>query len=195
MKVCEYCDTEWPDNVSVCSACGGNEFRHKCGNCGTVFDEGNFCPNCGVKAGEKAKKCPNCGKEYYSAACPDCGYTATKSANTGYTYGNTASSNVNVSAQTVKKRKTWLWVLGWIFIFPVPLTILIVRNQNLNKWVKTGIIAAAWIFYLLIGSTGPSSATIQTSDDLSASVVASEAYIKNLDFINSGNAQTADLYF
>ena len=23
-----------------------------------------------------------------------------------------------------KKRRTWLWVLGWIFIFPVPLTIL-----------------------------------------------------------------------
>ena len=28
-----------------------------------------------------------------------------------------------------KKRKTWLWVLGWICIFPVPLTILMLRKK------------------------------------------------------------------
>ena len=53
-----------------------------------------------------------------------------------------------------KKRKTWLWVLGWIFIFPVPLTILMLRNQKLSKPVKIGIIVAAWIVYLIIGLAG-----------------------------------------
>ena len=50
-----------------------------------------------------------------------------------------------------KNKKMVWWVLGWIFIFPVPLTILIARNQKLKIGAKTGIIAAGWIVYLLIG--------------------------------------------
>jgi len=26
-----------------------------------------YCPACGVKAGEEAKKCPHCGKRYWAA--------------------------------------------------------------------------------------------------------------------------------
>lgn len=148
MKVCKFCGTESPDSTAICSSCGGNEFKHKCGNCGTVFEEGNFCPKCGVKAGAKAKKCPNCGAEYYSAVCPDCGYTNN--------VGNTTVVYVNTAAKTVKKRKTWLWVLGWLFIFPVPLTILMVNNQKLNKGVKIGIIAISWILYVIIALAGGS---------------------------------------
>lgn len=48
----------------------------------------------------------------------------------------------------MKKNNTILWVLGWFFIFPVPLTILMIRNQKLDKKVKIGIIAAVWIVYL-----------------------------------------------
>ena len=44
--------------------------------------------------------------------------------------------------------------LGWIFIFPVPLTILLLRNKDMKPAVKYGIIAAAWIVYLLIGFSG-----------------------------------------
>ena len=51
-----------------------------------------------------------------------------------------------------KKNKmiVW-WVLGWIFIFSIPLTIIISRNKKLKTGVKIGIIVAAWIVYLLIG--------------------------------------------
>ena len=42
--------------------------------------------------------------------------------------------------------------MGWIFCFPIPLTILIARNKKLNGWVKAGIIAAGWIAYLLLGA-------------------------------------------
>lgn len=54
-----------------------------------------------------------------------------------------------------KKNKmiVW-WVLGWIFIFPIPLTIIISRNKKLKTGAKIGIIAAAWIVYLLIGIAG-----------------------------------------
>ena len=51
------------------------------------------------------------------------------------------------------KKIVW-WVLGWIFIFPIPLTILIARNQKLKTGAKIGIIVSAWIVYLLIGLVG-----------------------------------------
>ena len=53
-------------------------------------------------------------------------------------------------AQT-QPRRTWLWILGWIFIFPLPLTILIARNNNLKPWLKALIIVAAWFTYFMIG--------------------------------------------
>ena len=49
-----------------------------------------------------------------------------------------------------KKRKTWLWVLGWIFIFPVPLTIILLKKPNMAKKVKYILIAAAWLVYILL---------------------------------------------
>lgn len=74
-----------------------------------------------------------------------------------------------------KKSKTWLWVLGWIFIFPVPLTILMLRNKKLNKMIKYGIIAVAWIIYLIIALAGrgvkDNSSTSQNVGDNTSSVV------------------------
>lgn len=56
--------------------------------------------------------------------------------------------------ETPKKRKTWLWVLGWICIFPVPLTIIMLSKKDMNKKARYGIIAAGWILYLLLGLGG-----------------------------------------
>lgn len=53
-----------------------------------------------------------------------------------------------------KKCKTWLWVLGWICIFPVPLTIIMLNKEDMSKKARYGIIAAGWILYLLIGLGG-----------------------------------------
>jgi hypothetical protein len=49
-----------------------------------------------------------------------------------------------------KTSKLWLWVLGWIFIFPVPLTILIFRTKKIDKKIRMGIIATVWIIYFLM---------------------------------------------
>ena len=46
-----------------------------------------------------------------------------------------------------------LWVLGWIFIFPVPLTILILRSKTLKPVLKVLIIALAWIVYIAIAES------------------------------------------
>ena len=53
-----------------------------------------------------------------------------------------------------KNSKIVWWVPGWIFIFPIPLTIIIARNKKLKNGAKVGIIIAAWIVYLLMGLVG-----------------------------------------
>lgn len=185
MKVCKYCGSESPDSAAICSSCGANEFKHKCENCGTVFENGNFCPKCGVKAGAKAKKCPRCGAEYYSAACPDCGYTNSAD-NITVVYADSAP-------QPVKERKTWLWVLGWIFIFPVPLTILMLRNQKLSKPVKIGIIVAAWIVYLIIGLAGGESGDNKDSSNANTETTTIEqpAYNSAANDSTAGSSESA----
>lgn len=99
---------------------------------------------------------------------------------------------VNVQpAQPPKKRKTWLWVLGWIFIFPIPLTLIMLNNetvkQKLKPPVRYGIIVAGWLLYLAIGfgyggsgsnqsgktNTGSSSAAVTAVQSSSASASAS----------------------
>ena len=55
-----------------------------------------------------------------------------------------------VYVEQPKKRKTFLWVLGWIFIFPLPLTLIIAKNKTLPVWAKALIIAAGWIVYIAL---------------------------------------------
>lgn len=69
-----------------------------------------------------------------------------------------------------KKRRTWLWVLGWIFIFPIPLTILMLRKKDMKPAIKYGIIAAAWIIYLAIGASGNSDNTSAANKETAPAV-------------------------
>ena len=146
MKICEYCGSENEDKALVCTSCGGNSFRHRCPNCGTEFSDGLYCPKCGVMAGQKPKKCPRCGTEYYTDVCPSCGYFP------GMNYKNRDDDETEEQqpVEEHKKRHTALWILGWIFIFPVPLTVLIARSHTLPKWAKGLLIAAVWIVFLVL---------------------------------------------
>ena len=69
-----------------------------------------------------------------------------------------------------KKRKTWLWVLGWLFIFPLPLTILLLRKKEMKAPVKYGIIAVAWLFYLIIAIAGTSGSDSENAEDVTRTV-------------------------
>ena len=127
------------------------------------------CPNCGaslqVDADQKNLTCNYCGNRLYVDDevkhvhydnAEEAGYQFEKGRQRAKAEASGAhrqTTRMN-PGQPPKKRKTWLWVLGWICIFPIPLTILMIRNQKLSKPVKIGIIAAAWIVYLLIGSSG-----------------------------------------
>ena len=57
-----------------------------------------------------------------------------------------------------KKRHTFWWVMGWVFIFPLPATILIVRNRKMHWIVKTVLVLLVWGLYFAIGLSGSASA-------------------------------------
>ena len=180
MKICEFCGTANNDDAVKCSSCGSNSFKHKCNNCGTEFNEGNFCPKCGVKAGQEERVCPRCNTKYFSAACPTCGYIP------GNDNQNQTPSPANAAATpaqpTQPKRKTWLWVLGWIFIFPLPLTLILIKKPNMKKGLKYGIIIAAWVVYILIGigssANDKKDTASSSSPDATTAVVATEKETK-----------------
>ena len=155
----------------------------KCPSCGAEIGSGKVCEFCGTHISSEMQReqeqlnkqgCPKCGSSNITFSrekrgevkgkkgtavvratvglCKDCGYT-------WYT---------EESGQP-KQRKTWLWVLGWICIFPLPLTILMLRNKKLKPAIKYGIIAVAWIIYLIIGFSGRGSDKTNTSGQSSVS--------------------------
>lgn len=170
----------------------------RCQNCGAEIKGGtNFCEFCGSQVTIEMRKeqeqinkagCPKCrstnitfnrekqgevkGKNRTAVVrttvgvCKDCGYTW----------------NAEVNAQPQKKSNTWLWVLGWILIFPVPLTILLLRPTNkMDKKIKYGIIAAVWIAFFLIGITGNNSDNNSNTKDTSSVNAAVSETIKETE--------------
>ena len=124
------------------------------------------------------KICKNCKKQIEDDAlvCPHCGCV-----NKNVSLNNEQKTEPIVRNQgsgepQKKKRKTWLWVIGWIFAFPIPLTVLILRNQKLNKILKVIIVAIAWLIYLFI---------IFPSGGTDKGTSGSTSNIKKLEFTNT----------
>lgn len=80
-------------------------------------------------------------------------------------------------AETKKKKrkvKKWVWVVGWILCFPIPLTAIIVRSTRMNKIVKGILIAFLWFFVVLwtayLSSYEPSDETVPSDSQVSQAV-------------------------
>ena len=116
------------------------------------------CPSCGAEA--KGKFCEYCGsempKEKATINITNNYYVGTEKPQNGKSQ-STANSQVKGP-----KKHTWLWVFGWICIFPVPLTILMLRKKNMKPAVKYGIIATAWLLFFVIGMSGNSKNDVQS---------------------------------
>ena len=134
------------------------------------------CPHCGahlkVDPSNKQASCEHCGAalliddevqrvQYDNAE--EAGYKFEKGRQRAQAE---ASKTVRVTYQNSlqKKRRTWLWVLGWIFIFPLPLTIILLRKKNMKPAIKYPIIAVAWIIYLIIALASGKSNNSTTQD-------------------------------
>ena len=166
------------------------------------------CPNCGaslqVDADQKNLTCSYCGNGLYVDDevkhvqydnAEETGYQFEKGrqrAQAEATRVQQQTFNMNFG-KPPKKRKTWLWVLGWIFIFPVPLTILMLRNQKLSKPVKIGIIVAAWIVYLIIGPAGGGSGDNKDSSNANTETTTIEqpAYNSAANDSTAGSSESA----
>lgn len=176
----------------------------KCRNCGAEIKIGSkYCDYCGaaitsnmIKEQETLNKkgCPKCGSTNITFEREDQGVISDKKGKAilratigvckdcGYTW-----QTAKATAELPRKRRTWLWVLGWLFIFPVPLTVLLLRKKEMKPALKYGIIAAAWIAYFIIGFCGRKSDTSQTpppAAEITTSEAAAEAFAVDFDSVS-----------
>lgn len=168
-KFCEYCGNEMPQEkpaVNITHNYYTNNINNESSsNINRCHDDNiAICPNCGhsrimfrreeIETTTKSRLRNNYyafgkGKQRGKAVsqttyrtvgvCQDCGYTWEADETDETAYGG--------------NKRTWLWVLGWIFMFPLPITILLMRKKEMNAILKYGIIIAAWIVYFTLGLT------------------------------------------
>lgn len=126
------------------------------------------CPNCGaslqVDADKKKLTCNYCGNNLFiDDEVQHVQYDNAEDAGYQFERGRqraqaelSRSNNVEPlnSTQTKKTNYTWLWVVGWILFFPIPLTVLIVRSKTLSTKAKIIILSVIWAVILLIGIIG-----------------------------------------
>lgn len=164
-KFCEFCGSELPQeksNVTITNNYYGGTMpsEHndgdanlgkcpKCGNSKIKFDREQTAITTKASSKQKIMSSKQKGKsvsqsEYKTIAlCQNCGYTWNP---------NDKNGKHTVSSANTGDSKKWLWICGWIFCFPIPLTILLAKNKHMKPAIKYALIAALWIAVLAIGS-------------------------------------------
>ena len=128
------------------------------------------CPNCGgtleVSDASKQVKCPFCNSVIaVDDEVRHVQFDNTEKAGYDFEQGRMRAQQEAVSARIAeeqtrvqaqqdaerKKKNLKWWILGWIFVFPIPLTVLIVRSKKIKPLWKTIMIIAIWGAFLLLG--------------------------------------------
>jgi hypothetical protein len=149
----------------------------KCQNCGAEIGNNKICEFCGSQITADMQKEQ---EQINKLGCPKCGSSniTFKRENQGEIRGKNSKQIIHRTVgfckdcgatwyadgvEKKKDKKIWLWVLGWLFIFPLPLTIILIRKKEMNKILKYVIIAIAWIAYFAIGLSGGGNSTDKTN--------------------------------
>lgn len=139
----------------------------KCQNCGGEIKAGSkFCEYCGAQITVEMRKeleqinkagCPKCGSSNIVFGRETQGAFRDKNGSTAVvrsTVGVCKDCGFTWSTQgdeQPKERKTWLWVLGWIFCFPIPVMVLIWRKKcTWDIKVKIGVTIGFWILLFIL---------------------------------------------
>ena len=136
----------------------------KCVSCGAEIGSDRICKYCGCQISEEMikeneainkKRCNKCGStniEYKREKVREI-----KNKNGKQTIYNTVAICKDCGATWDPNKRppqpadyTWLWVIGWIFAFPIPLTIVMSRNKKINNKAKIWIVLAGWVVYFFI---------------------------------------------
>ena len=104
--------------------------------------------------------------------------------NCGYTW------NAKNSQSAGKNGNTWLWVLGWILFFPIPLTILLVRNDKMKPVVKYSLVALMWIMIIIMGMGPRSTSGARETETKNLSFTITSGTMGEYGFRNTLNAGT-----
>lgn len=62
----------------------------------------------------------------------------------------TQAPEASLTQPAKPRRKTWLWVLGWLLVFPVPITILAVKDKEMALGLRILIVVVAWLLYFFL---------------------------------------------
>lgn len=118
-----------------------------------------ICPQCGtqqeVDPAQDAAICRYCGKPFSVETAISCfneRYVVNPKLDEApiERFPRMGQTSYDATRKPGKRRIFW-WVIGWIFCFPIPLTILVARSRRLSGVLKGIFIAAVWIAYLLLG--------------------------------------------
>ena len=165
---CPSCNAELKDGSKFCEYCGSQITPEMRKAQEQVNKDG--CPRCGSsnitfnreKLAEVREKSKTIVKRSTVGVCKDCGYTW--------------HAEESAAGKSQGKRHTLLWVLGWIFCFPIPATILIWRKQNTwDKKIKIAATVAVWLLLIIFSSRGGSnsSSTVDSSSSKEPSAAVS----------------------
>ena len=146
------------------------------------------CPNCGSKLLVDKETgvctCNSCGGEFLLDDetstqhieidnAEDAGYEFEKGRQKAQaearrdhssSYVNTTATRTNSSSK--KSNLKW-WVIGWIFFFPIPLTILVYRSKSLPQKAKVIILSVLWGYVAIATLISSCNKALKTDDNVS----------------------------
>lgn len=146
------------------------------------------CPNCGSKLSLDKETgeciCNSCGGQFLLEAesptqhieidnAEDAGYEFEKGRQKAQaeaprdhssSYVNTTATRTNSSSK--KSNLKW-WVIGWIFFFPIPLTILVYRSKSLPQKAKVIILSVLWGYVAIATLISSCNKALKTDDNVS----------------------------
>lgn len=126
----------------------------------------------GTKGTRVTKKASGGTRSTLSVPGTGISYVKDSSSRSGSKTTNTSEKgNTGMALRGRKKRKTWLWVLGWLCIFPLPLTILLLRKKEMKVSIKIIVLVVAWLIYLLIASVVTSDSDSENTEEIAGTVI------------------------
>lgn len=114
-----------------------------------------ICRHCNTQLDDDALVCPHCGrivknkkKDNGKTGSFTMGVTPEIEKNTGKLAGVEEGNNNNLNKKN--RLKKILWILGWIFVFPIPLGLLLKRNTKIRRAYKIAIMIPVVLIYFSI---------------------------------------------